>query len=953
MIDYNNITYIGEKALAGEIGHLLVILSFVFSLVASASYFFSFKTKSDSLKKLGRFSFIAHAITALAMISLLFYMIVNQYFEYQYVWKYSNVDMPLKYILSCFWGGQEGSILLWVFWHVILGLILLRTTKKWEAPVMSIFALVQALLTATLLGVYVFDFQLGSSPFILAREYASNFGATWTFNANYLNEVPTYKVGYGLNPLLQNYWMTIHPPILFLGFALTLVPFSYALAGLMTKKYNEWIKPVLSWTFFGIGVLGIGILLGGAWAYESLSFGGFWAWDPVENASFIPWIVLVGAGHVMLVNKKKNISLFSTLLLSLMSFILVFYSTFLTRSGILGDSSVHSFAGEGMLGLLLTFLLLFVFAAVYNLLISKKLKLYFIGFTVVLTLVQLLTEISFTISDFEVTTTALVSTIGFLGAVTFLITGYNKHFPKPESEENLWSREFWMFIGSLILVLAAAQILLPTSIPVWNKIFGTNIDPITDGVKRNEFYNLWQASFTVFITLLIAVAQYFSYKQSKIKHVTKSLAFTFALSIIISIILRLVFFTDQWSIDNSDLPFNLLLFTSIFSVLANLNYYIKFLKGKLAHGGSSIAHIGFGLIILGALISNGQKEVISENDTDVFRLEFLSEDFKNNKDIQLIKGDTTFMKQYFLNYSKKEAVGSNIYYHIDYFTPESKQYKKGDQAKFNHQPIEALETHIASTQFIEDSSKWKTVNITERIDYFNLKKWSAYQPGEKAFTLKPFLQKNQDFGNVPEPGTKHYPTFDVFTHVRWADFSAIDDDYMPSSTYKANFRKDTIFTPNYKIIIDTVALVHPNEYKTYGLGESDFACKVKMNVYSIYDRAETKFVLEPLFIKRDLTLHIPDVHTNELLGTQVSIGDNNLLMRYMAQNLPNSEVAPENRLKLEDITVTFNLANREYIVLQAIVFPYINLLWIGALLMLIGTLMAVYFRVKTNKRNEK
>lgn len=948
MLDYNNITYVGERLWAGQLGHTLVILSFVFSLLASAAYFFSVKTQSESLKKVGRWGFIAHSITALGMVSLLFYMIVNQFFEYQYVWKYSNVEMPLKYILSCFWGGQEGSILLWIFWHVFLGLILLKTSKKWEAPVMSIFAFVQALLTSTILGIYVFDFQLGNSPFVLAREYASNFGLPWTYNSNYLAEIPTYQTGYGLNPLLQNYWMTIHPPILFLGFALTLIPFSYALGGLMTKSYNEWIKPVISWTFFGIGVLGIGILLGGAWAYESLSFGGFWAWDPVENASFIPWLILVGAGHVMLVNKKKNISLFSTFLLSMLAFILVFYSTFLTRSGILGDSSVHSFTGEGMLGLLLSFLLLFIYLMVLNLLIDKKLKLYFTGLTIALALVQLFTDFSFTVSDFELTTTAIVTCIAFLGVLIFLIRSYNKHFPKPEAEEHLWSREFWMFIGSLVLVLAAVQILLPTSIPVWNKVFGTQIDPITESIERNAFYNKWQVPFAFFVTVIIAIAQYFSYKKSEIKKVLKHLSASFFISVAIAFTLSVLIFKEKWSFSN-----DLLLFASIFSILANTNYYIKFLKGKLSHGGSSIAHIGFGLVILGALISNGQKEVISENDADKFRLEFLSEDFKNTKDVQLIKGDTTFMSQYFLNYTKKESIGHNVYYHIDYFHPEAKQYKKGDRVKYNHQPIEALEDHSASENFISDSSKWIPIEITERLDYFKLEKWSPYQAGEKAFTLKPFLQKNEDFGNVPEPGTKHYPTFDVFTHVRWADFSDGDDNYMPSSTYKANFKKDTVFTPNFKIILDTIEIIHPNNYGQYGLGESDFACKVKMNFYSIYDRAETKFVLEPLFIKRDFTLHIPDIYTHELLGVQTSIGDNNLLMRFMAQNLPNSEVSEEERLKLEDINMSFSLANKEYIVLQAIVFPYINLLWIGALLMLIGTLMAVYHRVKTNNRHEK
>ena len=219
-----------------------------------------------------------------------------------------------------------------------------------------------------LLGIYVGDLRLGSSPFVLIRQLPENLGLPWTGIADYLTRIPQFADGRGLNPLLQNYWMTIHPPTLFLGFAATLVPFAYAIAGLWKGRFREWMAPALPWTFFGVMVLGIGILMGGAWAYEALSFGGFWAWDPVENASLVPWLTLVAAGHLMLVNKRKETSLFTTLLLTLLTFLLVLYSTFLTRSGVLGDTSVHSFTGEGMLPGLLVFMLTFVWLSVVMLL---------------------------------------------------------------------------------------------------------------------------------------------------------------------------------------------------------------------------------------------------------------------------------------------------------------------------------------------------------------------------------------------------------------------------------------------------------------------------------------------------------------------------------------------------------------------------------------------------------
>src|SRR5690606_37464903 len=140
--------------------------------------------------------------------------------------------------------------------------------------------------------------------------------------------------GTGLNPLLQNYWMVIHPPFLFMGFAATLVPFAYLIAGLWTKRYTEWVRPALPWSLFAAAVLGTGILMGAYWAYETLNFGGYWNWDPVENAVYIPWLVLLAAIHVMALYRKNKAGLRTAAVLIVASFILILYSTFLTRSGI-------------------------------------------------------------------------------------------------------------------------------------------------------------------------------------------------------------------------------------------------------------------------------------------------------------------------------------------------------------------------------------------------------------------------------------------------------------------------------------------------------------------------------------------------------------------------------------------------------------------------------------------
>ncbi len=223
--------------------------------------------------------------------------------------------------------------MLWSFWHCVLGWVLIWRAKKWEAPVMTVVSFMQFCLATMLIGIYFFNAKVGSSPFVLLRNEMKD--APIFSQANYLSFV---KDGNGLNALLQNYWMVIHPPILFLGFASTIVPFAYAIAGLWTKDHKGWTRPAIPWAAFSGAILGVGIMMGAAWAYESLTFGGYWAWDPVENASIVPWLVMIAGMHTNLIFKSSGYSLKSTYVFYILSFMLVLYSTFLTRSGILGDT---------------------------------------------------------------------------------------------------------------------------------------------------------------------------------------------------------------------------------------------------------------------------------------------------------------------------------------------------------------------------------------------------------------------------------------------------------------------------------------------------------------------------------------------------------------------------------------------------------------------------------------
>lgn len=277
----------GEHLFLGQLGHFFVLLTFVTALLATVAFFLGSSQKLDATQKqnwlkLARISFFIQFIGIISIFSIVFYICKNHYYEYMYVYKHASLELEAKYLLACIWEGQEGSFLLWSMWHGLLGCLIIlknkfRKADVFEAPVMTVISLAQFFLMMMILGIYIGDTRLGNSLFTLTR---NEIVAPIFSQPNYLDFI---KDGMGLNVLLRNYWMVIHPPVLFLGFASTLIPFGYAYAGLKLKRYGEWVKPAIPFTLLAACVLGVGIMMGGKWAYESLSFGGYWAWDPVEK----------------------------------------------------------------------------------------------------------------------------------------------------------------------------------------------------------------------------------------------------------------------------------------------------------------------------------------------------------------------------------------------------------------------------------------------------------------------------------------------------------------------------------------------------------------------------------------------------------------------------------------------------------------------------------------------
>lgn len=604
------IQYVGEHLFPGQLGHFLVLTSFIFSILSVAAYRKSFLNPEDSSwLKFARFSWGLHSVAILGTIATLFFIMVNQYYEYRYVWDHVSDQLSMQYIFVAFWEAQEGSFLLWMFWHVILGLVVILTAKKWESGVMTWLSAIQIVLTSMILGVFISDtIKIGSSPFLLLRD---TLEAPIFSNPNYLSMIE----GNGLNPLLQNYWMTIHPPTLFLGFASVSIPFCFAMAGIWKKEHQEWMKPVMPWSLFSAGILGVGILMGGAWAYEALSFGGYWAWDPVENMSLVPWIILLAAIHGNFIARHTGQSIKATYIFYFLAFILVCYSSFLTRSGILGEESVHSFTEMGLEWQLIGLIFIFLLASAYQ-----------------------------------------------------LITRW-KSIPTVHLEEMINSREFWMFIGALVLAFSAFLITFTTSIPVWNAVldaFGSlfNKDwseyhramPIDDVAHHNRF-QLWVAVLIVFISTagLILRFKAMGWEEHKKK---------FKLHLLISTVAGtgLAGLLALW-INLPSWQYIILLFAASFGIVSNLDYLIRFAGKRWRSWGPPLSHGGFAIMLVGIMASGLNKRIVSENR---FAQEGLSDNMDFGESILLIKHLPMFMNGYWVTYQSDTLEGLTKKYLVDF-----------------------------------------------------------------------------------------------------------------------------------------------------------------------------------------------------------------------------------------------------------------------------------------------
>ena len=784
-----DITYIGEWSKAAFSGSAMLTLSSILSLVSFVVYALASKRNSPQLKWIGRSAYVLHFVLIAAAMALLFVLLKNHRYEFVYVWKHTANHLPIKYVISGLWAGQEGSFLLWILFQGLMGMLLLFTARKWESITMTVVSLGQFVLTTMILGFKAFGFQLGQSPFLLLRNSDMNDGSGFFDNANYLSMIAD---GNGINPLLENYWMVIHPPVLFLGYASTIVPFAYAIGALIKKEYHSWLKPAFPWTGFSLMVLATGILLGGAWAYESLTFGGFWAWDPVENASLIPWLVLLATLHMMIVNRKQKHSYGMSFLLATLSYLLVIYASYLTRSGVLGETSVHAFGNNGLSAQMVVIMLI----------------------AVVATAVLYLRNI--------------------------------KHFPQIKQDQVL-SREFWMFLGVIVILLSAFQVFISTSIPVFNKLFGSEIAPPQDVVA---FYNKWQTPFAIGIVALMAVSLILRYGKNNALKFTKRMIVPLLAAVVLFYIELKVFMIEGAVLIS-------LLFFSAFAITASFDYLVRN-KFNLYGLSNVLSHMGAAIMLTGVLAAFSQSDVISSNTTRYN----LGDETMNKENQVLFKGKKKELGPYWVSYDSLETESTYLIYTLNFFT-------QNEDSTFTH-----------------------------------------------AFQVKPTVNVNKQMGNVFNPATYHAWDKDVFTFINYADIEADQrqDEYKAVFEDEAKM-KDTMILDDRFMSIDSIWIQREGNQEIDYNNVDIRARIVLMQRGGLRDSLEIAYQ-----IKNGMQYH-QDAYYPEKNW------------RFRFSNISQ---------KPQTIMLGIDEKREPYIVIKSVIFPYISVLWIGALLMLLGLAISVY-----------
>lgn len=545
-------------------GTMFIVAAILLSLLSGVAYALTIRGNRPALDygRVGVFG------SLLALVTLWIFMValfLARRFDVEYVFKYSSRDLDPLFTIAASWAGQPGSFALWAMFSGMVAAMLVHRTRHYEPYVLAPYMFAQTGLVALMLV---------SNPFVPYTDMRSG-----------LVPATPPEDGHGLNALLHNFWMLSHPPVLFLGYALAAVPWAFAVGGILRRDYDGWVLRALPWALASWAVLGIAILLGAYWAYETLGWGGYWGWDPVENSSLVPWMILTALAHGMLVQRANGGLRRTNMVLVMLAFLTAIYASFLTRSGVLTDFSVHSFVAEGL-------------------------------------------------------SPAMVSLMGLILLVSVLAMAIRwRDVPIRPLSGHFLSRDNFMVLAILSLMLIAIVIGVGTSMPVISAMPGVGhtlqallgkVFPIDDGSGlrgtplqdgrfslASSFYTRTTPPLALVMMLLLVPAPLIGWQKSELVSLLRALRIPFAVAVMGAIGAIVVGVRDGLSLA--------VIFVSLFAAATNVATIIRTVRlgggnyqswlltgGQLSHLGVCIAMIGF--VGSNVYASPDERVVLSAND---------------------------------------------------------------------------------------------------------------------------------------------------------------------------------------------------------------------------------------------------------------------------------------------------------------------------------------------------
>ncbi len=437
-----------------DVGYIALFLALLASIYSAIAFIFGMRGKRPALINSARNGLLAACGLVSVSVATLLYALLTHNFRIEYVASYTSRDLSPAYLISALWAGNDGSLLFWA----------------WLLSVFAVVAILQRRVVGKELVPYAGSvIMLTQAFFLILLLFVANPFQTLSF-------VPAD--GMGLNPMLENPGMIIHPPTLLAGYVGFTIPFAFAIAALLTRRLgDEWIIAIRRWTLLAWLFLGVGNIIGAWWAYVELGWGGYWAWDPVENASFMPWLVATAFLHSIMMQRRRGMLKVWNMVLIILTFSLTIFGTFLTRSGII--SSVHTFAESPLLGYLF---------------------------------------------------------LAFIGIILFGSLGllyYRSEELKSEAEmESLVSRESTFLLNNLLLVGAAFAIFLGTIFPM--------ISEAVRGVKISvgpPFFNQVNGPIFLAIIFLTGICALIGWRQASIKNLIRNFLWPLLTALILGIAL--------------------------------------------------------------------------------------------------------------------------------------------------------------------------------------------------------------------------------------------------------------------------------------------------------------------------------------------------------------------------------------------------------------------------------